>query len=250
MGVTVQHIGKPFDGKSIGEWVKANTIAVAERALREEVGRGFDNQPVVVTDGTPRRDYLQVKPFGKIEFIRRPQMAEAVLWALNQLQKRSPVKTGNYKHSHTLFIDGVEVEESLAPEEMLLKLKDGQRVQIVNKLPYAKKIEGRKGSKKRGIGAVIGLSSQAPRGVYERVVLPLLVRRYGRSMFFDFKFVKLTGASKVWGAAGGRKTPLPARALIRGSNGRITGQTHAGRIQRDAVFPSLNFFIKPTGLAN
>lgn len=248
MGVTVQYIGKPVDAKSIGEWVKANTIAVAERALREEVGRGFDNQPVVVTDGTPRRDYLQVKPFGKIEFIRRPQMAEAVLWALDALRKKSPVRSGRYVQSHMVLLNGAEITGDL--RATLFAVKETDRVQIVNPLPYAKKIEGRKGSKKRGIGAVIGLSSQAPRGVYERVVLPLLVRRYGRSMFFDFKFVKLTGASKVWGAAGGRKTPLPARALIRGSNGRITGQTHAGRIQRDAVFPALNFFIKPTGLAN
>lgn len=248
MGVTVQYIGKPVDGKSIGEWVKANTIAVAERALREEVGRGFDNQPVVVTDGTPRRDYLQVKPFGKIEFIRRPQMADAVLWALDALRKKSPVRSSRYVQSHMVLLNGTEITGDL--RATLFAVKETDRVQIVNPLPYAKKIEGRKGSKKRGIGAVIGLSSQAPRGVYERVVLPLLVRRYGRSMFFDFKFVKLTGASKVWGAAGGRKTPLPARALIRGSNGRITGQTHAGRIQRDAVFPSLNFFIKPTGLAN
>jgi len=236
MATVIHNIDADAIGKSIGEWVKANTIAVAERALREEVGRGFDNQPVVVTDGTPRRDYLQVKPFGKIEFIRRPQMAEAVLWALNQLQKRSPVKTGNYKHSHTIFIDGVEVEESLAPEEMLLKLKDGQRVQIVNKLPYAKKIEGRKAtSRGRGASRVklasfAGQSKQAPRGVYERVVLPMLVRRYGRSMFFDFKYVKLSTGLKVRGLQGG------------GANRR--------RVMRDAVYPSLHFFIKPTGAAN
>ena len=247
MGVTVQHIGKPFDGKSIGEWVKANTIAVAERALREEVGRGFDNQPVVVTDGTPRRDYLQVKPFGKIEFIRRPQMAEAVLWALDALRKKSPVRSGRYVQSHMVLLNGAEITGDL--RAVLFSVKETDRVQIVNPLPYARKIEGRKGTKKSG-GKIAGQSLMAPRGVYERVVLPLLVRRYGRSMFFDFKFVKLEGAAKVWGAPGGRKAPLPARSLTRGSNGRITGQTHAGRIQRDAVYPSLNFFIKPTGLAN
>ena len=248
MGVTKEYIGKPVDGKSIGEWVKANTIAVAERALREEVGRGFDNQPVVVTDGTPRRDYLQVKPFGKIEFIRRPQMAEAVLFALDALRKKSPVRSSRYVQSHMVFLNGAEITGDL--RGALAAVKETDRVQIVNPLPYAKKIEGRRGSKKRGFGAVAGLSSQAPRGVYERVVLPLLVRRYGRSMFFDFKYVKLEGAAKVWGAPGGRKTSLAARALTRGSNGRITGQTHAGRIQRAAVFPSLHFFIKPTGLAN
>lgn len=234
MGVTVQHIGKPVDGKSIGEWVKANTIAVAERALREEVGRGFDNQPVVVTDGTPRRDYLQVKPFGKIEFIRRPQMAEAVLWALDQLRKRSPILTGRYVQSHVVFLNKQEITGDL--RAALRAVKETDRVQIVNPLPYAKKIEGRKsrgkgrGANRTKTAAVAGLSKQAPRGVYERVVLPLLVQRYGRSMFFDFKYVKLNSGVKVKGYQGGGA----ARK----------------RILRDHVYPSLNFFIKPTGLAN
>lgn len=234
MGVTVQHIGKPVDAKSIGEWVKANTIAVAERALREEVGRGFDNQPVVVTDGTPRRDYLQVKPFGKIEFIRRPQMADAVLWALDALRKKSPVRSGRYVQSHAVLLNGAEITGDL--RAALVAVRETDRVQIVNPLPYAKKIEGRRArSKGRGANrvktsAAAGLSRQAPRGVYERVVLPLLVRRYGRSMFFDFKYVKLNTGLKVKGYQGG------------GASRK--------RIMRNHVYPALNFFIKPTGLAN
>jgi len=38
--VTVQNIGAPTTLKGLGEWVKANTIEVAEKALREEVGEG------------------------------------------------------------------------------------------------------------------------------------------------------------------------------------------------------------------
>ena len=247
MGVTVQHIGKPFDGKSIGEWVKANTIAVAERALREEVGRGFDNQPVVVTDGTPRRDYLQVKPFGKIEFIRRPQMAEAVLWALDALRKKSPVRSGRYVQSHMVLLNGAEITGDL--RAVLFAVKETDRVQIVNQVPYARKIEGRK-SRSRGSGAnkvksiaVDGQSPQAPRGVYERVVLPLLVRRYGRSMFFDFKYVKLNSGLKAKGlSGGGRRANSTAQTIM--------GDYKRSRILRDVVYPSLHFFIKPTGLAN
>lgn len=104
MPLTVQQIGKPTDGRTIGQWVKEATIGAAETALREEVAKGFDNQPVVVTDGMPRRDYHGVKPFGRIEFIRRPQMAEAVLWALDMLRKRSPVLTGRYVQSHTVLV--------------------------------------------------------------------------------------------------------------------------------------------------
>lgn len=234
MPVTVQQIGRPTDGRTIGQWVKEATIRAAETALREEVARGFDNQPVVVTDGTPRRDYSEVKPFGKIEFIRRPQMAEAVLWALDMLRKRSPVLTGRYVQSHVVLLNKAEITGDV--RAALQAVKETDRVQIVNPQPYAKKIEGRKArSKGRGAArtktaAVAGQSKQAPRGVYERVVLPMLVQRYGRSMFFDFKYVKLDTGVKVKGFQGGGA----ARK----------------RILRDHVYPSLHFFIKPTGLPN
>lgn len=234
MGVTVVDVGAPLSGKSIGQWVKEATIRSAETALREEVARGFDAQPVVVTDGVPRRDYGQVRPFGRIEFIRRPQMAEAVLWALDMLRKRSPVLTGRYVQSHTVMLNGVQIVGDL--RTALRTVKETDRVQIVNPQPYAKKIEGRKarsrgrGSSRTKTPAQAGLSRQAPRGVYERVVLPLLVQRYGRSMFFDFKYVKLDTGVKVKGWQGGGA----ARK----------------RILRDHVYPALQFFIKPTGLPN
>lgn len=234
MPVTIQNIGQPTTLKGLGEWVKANTIAVAEKALREEVAKGFDNRPVVITDGIPRRGYDHVRPFGKIEFTRRPQMADAVLWALDQLRRKSPVRSGRYVQSHVVLLNGAEITGDL--RAALAAVRETDRVQSVNPQPYAKKIEGRKArSKGRGANrvktaAVEGLSRQAPRGVYERVVLPLLVRRYGRSMFFDFKYVKLNTGLKVKGYQGG------------GANRK--------RIMRDHVYPALQFFIKPTGLAN
>lgn len=234
MPVIVENIGPPVDRVSLGQWVKDATIRTAEKALREEVAKGFDNQPVVVTDGMPRRDPAQVKPYGRIEFIRRPQMADAVLWALDMLRKRSPVRSGRYVQSHVVMLNKVQITGDL--RAALRSVKDTDRVQIVNSQPYAKKIEGRKarsrgrGSSRTKTPAQAGLSRQAPRGVYERVVLPLLVQRYGRSMFFDFKYVKLDTGVKVKGFQGGGA----ARK----------------RILRDHVYPSLHFYIKPTGLPN
>lgn len=227
MPVTFENIGQPTTLKGLGAWVKQNTIAVAEKALQAEVGRGFDNKPVVITDGVPRRDYSQVRPFGKIEFARRPQMAEAVLWALDALRKRSPTLTGRYVQSHVVLLNGAEIAGDLRAG--LAAVKDGDRVQIVNTQPYAKKIEGRASSKKRGVSGERGLSSQAPGGVY-RVVVRELVRRYGRSMFFDYKLAKLNTGVRVKGWQGGGK-------------GRR-------RIMRDLTYPALNLFIKPTGLPN
>ena len=227
MPVIVEGITSEQLGRTTAEWVKQATIDTAIRELRVEVARGFDNEPVVITDGVPRRDYIEVKPFGRIEFAARTSMAEAVRWALTELQKKSPVLTGRYASSHSVMINGVEIEGNIALA--LRNIRPTDRVQIVNPQPYAKKIEGRAGSRKRGIGVVRGLSSQAPGGVY-RVVQRALVSRFGRTMFFDFKYVRLNTGVKVRGYAGG------------GRNRR--------RVQRDHVYPVLQFFIKPTELPN
>ena len=221
MPVIVEGITTEQFGRSISDWIKAATIETAERVLREEVARGFDNEPVVITDGMPRRDYLQVKPFGRIEFAARTSMAEAVRWALTELQKRSPVLTGRYASSHTVMINGAEVQGNIWVA--LRNVQPTDRVQIVNPQPYARKIEGAIANKRTGRGKRAALSRQARSGVY-RVVLRALVNRFGKALFFDFKYVNLNTGIKVWGKRGTR------------------------RVQRDQVYPALQFFIKPTQL--
>ena len=223
MPVIVEGITTEQLGRSISDWIKAATIETAERVLREEVARGFDNEPVVITDGMPRRDYLQVKPFGRIEFAARTSMAEAVRWALTELQKKSPVLTGRYASSHTVMINGAEVEGNIWVA--LRNARPTDRVQIVNPQPYARKIEGATANRRTGRGKRAALSRQARSGVY-RVVLRALVNRFGKPLFFDFKYVNLNIGIKVWGKRGAR------------------------RVQRDQVYPALQFFIKPTGLPN
>ena len=222
MPVIVEGITTEQLGRSISDWVKAATIETAERALREEVAKGFDNEPVVITDGMPRRDYLQVKPFGRIEFAARTSMAEAVRWALTELQKKSPVLTGRYASSHTVMINGAETQGNIWLA--LRNVRPTDRVQIVNPQPYARKIEGATANRRTGRGKRAALSRQARSGVY-RVVLRALVNRFGKALFFDFKYVNLNIGIKVWGKRGAR------------------------RVQRDQVYPALQFFIKPAQLA-
>lgn len=212
-GITAQQLGE-----TTAQWVQRVTRETAMSALREEVARGFDSEPVVVTDGVPRRDPDLVRPYGRIEWIARQNMADIVLWALNELWKRSPILTRRYINSHTVMVNNVSVGANMAAA--LRATKPGDRVQIVNPQPYAKKIEGRAASRKRGISGQRGQSRQAPQGVY-RVVHRLAVQRYGRSVFVDFKYVKLDTGAKVWSRQGSR------------------------RVQRDAVYPALQFFIKP-----
>jgi hypothetical protein len=223
MPVIVEGITSEQLGRTTAEWVRQATIDTAIRALQEEVARGFDNEPVVITDGMPRRDYLQVKPFGRIEFAARTSMADAVRWALSELQKKSPVLTGRYASSHTVMINGAEVLGNIWVA--LRNVQPTDRVQIVNPQPYARKIEGATANRKTGRGKRAALSRQARSGVY-RVVLRALVNRFGKALFFDFKYVNLNTGIKVWGKRGAR------------------------RVQRDQVYPALQFFIKPTSLSN
>jgi len=223
MPVIVEGITSEQLGRTTAEWVRQATIDTAIRALQEEVARGFDNEAVVITDGMPRRDYLQVKPFGRIEFAARTSMTEAVRWALTELQKKSPVLTGRYASSHTVMINGAEVQGNIWVA--LRNVRPTDRVQMVNPQPYARKIEGATANKRTGRGKRAALSRQARSGVY-RVVLRALVNRFGKALFFDFKYVNLNTGIKVWGKRGAR------------------------RVQRDQVYPALQFFIKPISLSN
>jgi len=220
MPIWVEGIDAPQLGRSVAEWVRAATIDVAERVLREEVARGFDTRPVVITDGMPRRDYRQVRPFGRIEFAARSNMAEVVLFALNELRKASPVRSGRYVSSHAVLLNGSEIEGNLALT--LRAVKPSDRVQIVNPQPYARKLEGATANRRTGRGKRRPSSRQAPNGIY-RVVQRRVIARYGRTLFVDFKYVTLNLAVKVWARRGSR------------------------RVQRDQVYPALQFFIKADG---
>ncbi len=214
-GITAQQLGE-----SIGQWVQRATIEAAMTALRTEVSRGFDHEPVVVTDGVVRRDPNQVKPFGKIEFVARTSTADAVLWALQRLREISPVLTGRYRDSHIVMVNGEQITGDT--RAALLRVKPGDRVQIVNFQPYARKIEGATASKRTGRQRRKALSRQARSGVY-RAVMRELVQRFGRTLLFDQKMVKLNTGVKVWGKQGGK-------------SGR--------RVLRDQVFPAIQLFVK------
>lgn len=229
MGITVENIGVPVNETSIGQWVKRQTIAVAERVLREEVGKGFDNEPVVVTDGVTRRDYNDVRPYGKIEFSSHSNMAEVVTWTLDELRKISPILTGRYVASHIPLINGQPIAGNI--REALNKAKPGDRVMIVNYQPYAGKIEGkdaytrweigggkrsRRAARKRAGWSAAqyrGQSAQAKSGVYRKVLFKI-VNRFGRAVAADYRPVPLPMGIVVMGKAGGGSKKRIARAQV------------------------------------
>lgn len=99
-------------------------------------------------DGAPLSD---VKPDGVI--VREYELVdEVLLFIADELPRVSPVLSGRYRASHTLFADGTEVDIGavIPPASEYVFLSD---------LPYARKIEGTGGRPPE--------SRQAPKGVYE-----------------------------------------------------------------------------------
>lgn len=217
MGIEVRGPTAAQSAIGIGAQVKAFMIRTFEEVLVEEVGKGFDRQPLIITDGTARRDYRSVRNFGRIEARARSTSADVVLWLLDELRRLSPIgpgKNGHYRDAHRVYADGREVTD-------LKELDAAKRVMVVNVKPYAGKIEGKdaytrwetKGGKKsrramrrrKGYkpSSMRGQSRQAPNGVY-RVALRNLQRRYGKSVFALFQPQKLPLGVKVSGYSHGR----------------------------------------------
>lgn len=224
------------------------TVDVAEQTLKEEVARrGFDRNPTVITDGQVRRDYHQVKPFGKIEFVSMAgSLLGAVNWILAQLLMVAPIGRGPdkrpghpgfYKGSFMVLQDGSEVRD-------LTTLKPGRVIQIVNIAVYAAKIEGKdpytrwKGMKGnstrrkqrrtsgRSAKDLRGQSRQAPGGVFA-VVFNQARTRFSKALDISYGPVQLNLGVQVMGQQGGRKILKRKRVL------------------RPQVYPAIRIFQRP-----
>lgn len=108
------------------------------------------------------------------------------------LVTNSPVLTGAYQRSHTLYADGVEVDRfdpaSKASEWV-----------FVNEVPYARKIER-------------GASDQAPDGVYEATAA-MVGRRYGNVAQIRFTYRDLIGGTRGKAAKAARQPAIVVRIL-------------------------------------
>lgn len=86
-----------------------------------------------------------------------------IQFILSELRAVSPVRSGRYLKSHTVFADGEEVSPDTIPES-------AKEIVILSSVEYARKIEGQAGKKPQ--------SPMAPKGVYEITALKA-ARQYG-----------------------------------------------------------------------
>lgn len=109
-------------------------IATAKREHARIMGR--DPRPKRFTrtvDGRVGADEEAVKANGRIVY-DYGRMAEVVQFAMETLFDLSPVLSGEYRNSHRMFVDGVEVRN-------LAGWNGEGDVIISNSVPYARKIE-------------------------------------------------------------------------------------------------------------
>ncbi len=131
-----QSVSETFRVASQKTLEQAHRILVATAKREHSRIMTSDPQPTTFTrmvDGKFGAVEESVKPTGIIVY-RYPRMEEAVQFAMETLFDGSPVKSGEYRKSHILFVNG-------APATNLKGWKPGTEITITNFLPYSRKIE-------------------------------------------------------------------------------------------------------------
>lgn len=111
--------------------------------------------------------------------------AEIVEAALEALRAASPVVSGAYRDGHTLYVNGVAMDEVPA------SLKRGDVIMISNPVPYSRRIEVGKTQAGRDFVLLV-----EPR-VYERTTKRVIAPRFGNQAKITFGYAALPDAPSV-----------------------------------------------------
>ncbi|MBX3536439.1 MAG: hypothetical protein KF735_02275 [Chelatococcus sp.] len=182
----LQPVGLRFDA-AIKEGLAATHREFVALAKREhaKVMRA-EPRPASFTrfvDGAKGAPEDKVKPAGVIEYVY-PRLEMVVQFAMETLFDRSPVDSGLYRKSHTLFLDGMAVANLKAWEP-------GAEVSIASFVPYARKIE---------LGS---MKMRVPGHVYE-VTERIVKRRFGNLASIKFTYRGIVGGAVAQGKDHGR----------------------------------------------
>lgn len=132
--------------KQFEETLKNTLLSISSYILREEQARGFDKNPVVITDGRVGKSPLDVQPYGKIEFVSTQVSGLEVIEEIySGILSRSKVVTGTYYEGNIVFLNSKVVAINRAELKQWIAsnpiLNPGDAIRFVNVLPYARKLE-------------------------------------------------------------------------------------------------------------
>lgn len=170
----------------------------------------------------PGRPVEQVELPGPIVY-RYAQVARIVEAILDELRRNSPVASGAYATGHTVFVNGVAVDQ--VPRD----LKSTDEIYIANLVVYARRIEV--GRTKSGRAFVL----QVPNRIYERVAKRFAARRFGDQAKVTFGYVTLADAFVT---RGGLSSHYGTGRVGRRGGGtlRKRRQRAGSKVQQPAIF--------------
>ncbi len=159
VSISVREVGKKsneyslqadIDGKvtlaQFLEFTRATLLTIAQDTLKEEQQKGFDKNPIVVVDGSPKKPISFVSPLGKIEFVSsQVSGAEVLEQVYLEILSRSKIVTGTYIEGNIVAFNGSVIATTIVELRTWLKtapeLKPGDIIRFVNVVPYARKLE-------------------------------------------------------------------------------------------------------------
>lgn len=178
------------------QFTKNALITVAQDALAEEQGRGFDKTPVTVVDNKINAPIQNVKPFGKIDFVARGVLKEVLLDTYRQILFNSKVVTGRYFAGNVVTLNGVQIASTMTQLEIFLRrntqFKDNDKFRFINVEPYARKLENLGITKFRRTRKIVTRKKKKskvqvtlPNGVYA-LTFANVKRKFKTTAFIDF----------------------------------------------------------------
>jgi hypothetical protein len=134
------------------KFFKTSLANFAFDALEQEQKLGGMKNPIYVVDGVRNGNPFEVNPWGKIEIYDRiaeqPETLKKIIKNIyHDLQKRSPVDTGQYKNKgNIVLLNGALVAKNPAELEIFLAkdletIDDKSVFTFLNVAPYASKLE-------------------------------------------------------------------------------------------------------------
>jgi hypothetical protein len=180
--------------------LKEFMIEVSKEALREEQGRGFDKNPLVLVDGRRGREE-SVKLLGKIEYQSTIDISEVTIESYKVIQDRSKIVTGLFSRLNYVLLDRKIIATNLSELESFFEEPPlffaGSKINFVNIAPYAGRLErlgvsrgrsniklGAAKDKKKRSGAKI----RKPNGAYA-LSFRSIKRAYGKRARVSFKML-------------------------------------------------------------
>lgn len=194
------------DVRTLAATYAAQAIAEIDAANRSILGRV--PPPIITVDGRRGADLSRVDLTRGIIVADWAVIDDVLIWIGETLRERSPMRSGRYRDSHTLFADGVEIELGAQVPQA------GEYV-FLNPQPYARKIEI--GRTRSGRAFVIQVQNR----IYERTAAD------ARARFGNVVTIMETYRAPLGGA-------LLKYVPIRGAASRIASST-----ERDLRVPAI-----------